>query len=129
MLIVAVMLWPVVSNEDGLPLSTYPMYAGARVDTLALVTAAGVTSDGAFTTLSTPQIAQTRDPLIAQSFLNDAVANGTIEVVCQEIASRLVAGQVVAVEIAEEVHNVVAFVRERESLVARTRLASCEVPP
>ena len=129
LLIVAAMLWPLVSNNDGLPLSTYPMYAGARSDTLAFVTASGVTAGGASVRLSTPQIAQTRDPLIAQSFLNDAVADRTTDVVCREIASRLGDGQVVTVEIAREVHNVVAFVRDDTSLVERVRLARCEVSP
>ncbi len=128
LLIVAAMLWPLVSNEDGLPLSTYPMYSGTRAETLAIVTASGVTSDGVSIRLSTPQIAQTRDPLIAQSFLNDAVERGATDVVCREIASR-VDGQVVSVEIAREVHNVVAYVRDRDSLVERTRLAVCEVAP
>jgi len=125
--IVAAMLWPLIPNEDGLPLSTYPMYSGTRSETLAFITASGVDSNGTSVRLTMPEIAQTRDPLIAQSFLNDAVGVGSVDRVCREIASRLDMSRVTRVEIAREVHHVTAFVKKQESLVERVELAGCDV--
>lgn len=127
--VIAAMFWPLVSNDDGLPLSTYPMYSGTRSETLTFITASGIDAAGVRTQLSMTQIAQTRDPLIAQSFLNDAASLGTIESVCEDIASRLGPGPVRGVEVAREVHNVTAFARDRESLVSRRVLADCAVTP
>ena len=124
--LVLILLWPALVDRDGLPLSTYPMYAGTREPVLTLVTARGVNTSGAPVSLSTPQIAETRDPLIAQSFLNDAVSTGRVDVVCREIATR-VGADVVTVEIAHEVHDVVRHVRDDDGLISRETVASCEV--
>ncbi len=126
-LLVLAMLWPMVRNVDGLPLSTYPMYSGARSETLTLLTASGITTTGERSPLSMLQVAQTRDPLIAQSFLNNAVASGSTDAVCLEIAGR--AGTSFdLVEISRERHDIVAYARGDTSLVDRERLASCEAP-
>ena len=126
-LLVAVLLWPVVQNRDGLPLSTYPMYAGTRTSTVTLVTATGVAADGEPIALSMREIAQTLDPLIAQSFLNDAVATGRASEVCEQIAGRATAA-VVSVEIAREQRDAVAYARDEPSLLTRDIVAACEVP-
>ena len=124
--IVLAMAWPMVRNVDGLPLSTYPMYAGARADTLMLITAQGTDSTGEPVSLSMPEIADTRDPLIAQAFLNDAAAAGRTAEVCNDIATR-VGGEVTRIELARERHDVVAYAAGESSLVERDVLAECEV--
>jgi hypothetical protein len=69
--LLGVLMSPVVRNRDGLPLSTYPMYATARSNIVGFVVVRGVTSGGEHVDLSMFTIARTRDPLIAESFLGD----------------------------------------------------------
>ena len=125
-LVVLAMLSPLARNADDLPLSTYPMYAGARSNTLSLVTVSGLTADGERSSLSMPEIAETRDPLIAQSFLNDAVATQSTNTICREIAAR-VGTEIFFVEISRERHDITKYSSGSESLTERQRLAICAV--
>lgn len=127
-LVVLAMLSPLVADRDGLPLSTYPMYAGTRSEVLTLVVASGVASDGEPVGLSMPEIAETRDPLIAQSFLNDALSTDSLNVVCREILER--SREVIElVEIAFETRNTVDHVRGEPSLLERAVVARCGPRP
>jgi hypothetical protein len=125
--LVAALLSPAIRNEDGLPLSTYPMYSGARSSVSAYVTASGLDAQGNRTTFSALTIAGSRDRLIAQSFLNDAVQRGEAALVCAEIASR-VDPALERVEIATERHDTIARLRGEPSLLERNVHAACEVP-
>ena len=125
--LLAALLSPVVRNQDSLPLSTYPMYAGTRSNLSSFVTAVGLDDVGDQSTLSALTISQSRDRLIAQSFLNDAVQRGEAAEACEDIVSR-VAPSLVTVEIAVEQHDTIARLRGDESLQERTVVASCGVP-
>lgn len=116
---------PAVRDRDGLPLSTFPMYAATRADESTFITATGIDADGAPVTLSALSISGSRDRLIAQSFLNDAVRRGDEASICRDIADR-VDGSVRVVEIATERHNTIDRLRGDDSLVDRTVLADCE---
>ncbi|NNF55375.1 MAG: hypothetical protein HKN03_13160 [Acidimicrobiales bacterium] len=126
LILVAALISPALRNEDGIPLSTYPMYAATRGNVSSYVTALGVTDTGANRTLSTSTIAETMDWLIAQSFLNDAVARGEGAQVCRQIAGRAPEG-LTAIEIATERHDTVARLRGEESLLHRNVHARCEI--
>lgn len=126
LVLIALLISPALRNKDGLPLSTYPMYANTRSSVSSYVTALGVTEAGANRTLSTSTIAETMDWLIAQSFLNDAVARGEGAQVCQQIADRAPGG-LNAIEIATERHDTVARLRGEESLLQRKVHARCDV--
>jgi hypothetical protein len=126
LVIFAALVSPLVRNEDGLPLSTYPMYSGTRSNMSSFVTASGVDVAGDRTTLSALTISESRDRLIAQSFLNDAVRRGDAAAICIDIASR-VERSLVAVEIATERHDTVARLRGEPSLRDREVHARCEV--
>lgn len=116
---------PAVRDRDGLPLSTFPMYAATRAEESTFITATGVDASGAPVTLSALMISGSRDRLIAQSFLNDAVRRGDEASICRDIADRLDAS-VRGVKIATERHNTIARLRGDDSLVERTVLAECE---
>ncbi len=121
--VLVAMLAPLIEDEDGLPFSTYPMYSGTRSNEINIVTAVGISPTGEMVTLSMPTIADTRDPLIAQSYLNDAVSRRDTESVCQVIASR--APELARVEIATERHDAIKRVRREPSLLSRTIHSSC----
>ena len=124
--LIAALVSPAVRNADGLPLSTYPMYSSTRSNLSTFATASGVDEHGDRSTLSALIISGSRDRLIAQSFLNDAVGRGDAAQVCSEIASR-VDRTLSAIEIAREQHDTIARLRGEPSLRSREVQASCEV--
>lgn len=75
---------------DSFPLSIYPMYARQRDDVITVHTALGVSADGALTRLSTTQIADTDDPLVATTTIRDALRSGADAAArqCEEILQR-----------------------------------------
>ena len=125
--VLAAVIWPVVRGHDSFPLSTYPMYAQRRDEIVAIATAVAVEADGRTRRLSLRAIAETDDPLIAESALRRAIDTGTADALCREIAARADADHR-AVELVEERHDVVARAAGRDSLLARTVHATCAVP-
>jgi hypothetical protein len=125
--VLAAVIWPVVRGHDSFPLSTYPMYAQRRGDVVAIATALGLDANGGTRKLSLRTIADTDDPLIAESALRQAIALGAADATCREIAARARTGTV-AVELVEEWHDVVAQATGRDSLRDRVVHATCEVP-
>ncbi len=124
--LIAALVSPAVRNTDGLPLSTYPMYSSTRSNLSTFSTASGIDEQGNRASLSALVISGSRDRLIAQSFLNDAVGRGDAAQVCLEIASR-VDRALAGVEIAREQHDTIARLRGEPSLQSRELHASCEV--
>jgi len=118
--------WPVVRGHDSFPLSTYPMYAETRDDVVSISTAVGVDASGARRRLSLRAIADTDDPLIAESAVDDAVRRGEAGALCAEIAAR-VPDDLERVEVVAERHDVVARAAGRPSLLDRSVRASCGV--
>jgi hypothetical protein len=118
--------WPVVRSHDSFPLSTYPMYAETRGKDVSISTAVGVDGSGSRRRLSLRAIAQTDDPLIAESAVDDALQRGAADALCAEIASRVPEG-IEQVEIVAERHDVVARAAGRPSLLDRSVRASCGV--
>lgn len=132
-LLIGALVSPVIRDQDSLPLSTYPMYSSARSNVSSFVTASGVDESGDRTTLSALTISQSRDRLIAQAFLNDAVQRGEAVDACVGIAGRVgdastSGGAVTMVEIAVERHDTVERLRGEDSLQQRDVIVSCEVP-
>ncbi|MEX0847075.1 MAG: hypothetical protein WD023_04780 [Ilumatobacteraceae bacterium] len=125
---VAVLISPALRDRDSVPLSTYPVYSSVRPDVATFVTVHGERADGSIHRLSMDVIAQTDDPLIANSRLAGAVAAGRAEGVCAEIAERA-PNDVIAVVVVRERHDVVAAARGEDSLLRRDELARCAVQP
>ena len=117
---------PAVRDRDSFPLSTYPIYATARDDVVPISTAVGVDGGGRTHTLDMSTIADTDDPLIAESLVDRAIQTGRADQLCAEIATRA-APELDAIEVVEEHHDVVALASGKESLVTRSVHARCEV--
>jgi hypothetical protein len=116
--------WPVVRGHDSFPLSTYPMYAETRGEAVSISTAVGVDGAGGRRRLSLRTIAETDDPLIAESAVDDAIRRGEAHALCAEIAARVPDG-IERVEVVAERHDVVARAAGRPSLLDRSVLAVC----
>jgi hypothetical protein len=119
-------LSPAVRDRDSFPLSTYPVYATVRPRTATFATAAGIGSDGGRRRLTMRTIADTDDPLIAESRVAGAVASGHGGDLCREIAGRAPNG-VVAVSVVIETHDVVDAAGGRPSLRERRVVSTCAV--
>lgn len=125
----AALVSPLVTGRDSFPLSTYPMYAAARADTADLVSAVGVTSDGGTERLSLGIIGNSDDPLIVESLIRTAIANGTTDSLCRSIASRAPA-QAAKIEVVTERHDLRAIARDPNTQpIERTVHTSCAVEP
>ncbi|WP_420452673.1 hypothetical protein [Ilumatobacter sp.] len=128
---VVVLLAPVALDRDSLPLSTYPMYASARSETVALVTANAVDADGRRRRLDPATIGSSADPLVVAGELRAAVRSGGADRRCGEIARRVGARTAergtVGVEVVTEVHDVVARTLDDDSLLRREVHATCDV--
>jgi hypothetical protein len=125
--LLAALFSPVVRNHDGVPLSTYPMYAGTRSNVVAFVAVRGVTASGEPEQLPMFTIARTRDPLIAESFLADSVRRGDADELCADVAGR-VEDPIVGIEIATERFDV-AGRSSGDPPFERTVHATCAVTP
>ena len=126
-LFILVLLSPVVRGGDGVPLSTYPMYAQPRANVIEFIVPVAITADGDAESLSTQTIAATNDPLVAESFVRDEVAQGRAVELCQSIAARVETSAAERIEIRAERHDVVERVRGNASPIDTTTVASCPV--
>ncbi len=122
----ALLVSPVVRDSDGVPLSSYPMYATPRSGEVAFVIARGVDAEAGVVRLSIEQAAATSDPLIAETRLRNEVTAGRAADLCREIATRVRDTGLVRVELRLERHDVVAQVQGRASLLASETVAECE---
>lgn len=122
---VALVALPAFTDHDSTPLSTYPMYAFVRPSDDRFQTVLGERTDGTTRPLDIRVIADTDDPLIAQSLVADAIAGGRAGSLCATVAARAPA-DVRRVLVVDEVHDVVARAERRPSLRAQTVHAACD---
>ena len=122
----AAVLSPLVTDVDGFPLSTYPMYAWRRPRVETFTTVVGVDAAGTVRRLSLATIAQTDDPLLAEATIAQAVDGGRADRLCDDVAGRAGEG-IVRIEVVEERRDVVDEAAGRPSLEGRTVKATCEV--
>lgn len=134
--VVVALVVPVALDHDSFPLSTYPMYSQARSDRVTLPTALGIAADGTASRLSLGLIGDSDDPLVVAGELREAIARGTDDERCEEIARRVDAqgaisptgGRIVAVEVVLERHDVVLQAIDDPPPLRREVVARCEVP-
>jgi hypothetical protein len=97
------------SPRDGFPLSNYPMFATDVGRTARVDTAMGVRADGSTSALSPGIVTGTNEVILAVSTVANAVAGGTAEGLCADIATRVTDPSVVRVRIATETYDAVSY--------------------
>lgn len=129
--VVGALVAPVVFDEDGFPLSTYPMYSRTRSTEVAFATAHAVAGSQPPHRLSLGIIGASDDPLIVAGELRAAIRTGRADERCREIASRWAEhrdeSDPTEVEIVTELHDVVQLAAGEDSLLERTVHARCEI--
>ena len=124
--VVGLMVAPVVFDHDSHPLSTYPMYSGARGrEVTHPVGARHSPIREPSERLSLGVIGASSDPLIVAGELRTAIRNGRAVERCEEIAARVDDPSIEAVAVVMERHDVVAQVEGEPSLLERTVHATC----
>lgn len=124
--VVGALVAPVVANHDSFPLSTYPMYSRTRPAEVDIVTGVGISPSGREVALSMRTLADTDDPLIAESRLRTAArTDAASEAMCEEIATK-VDPSVVGVRLVTQRHDVVKRASGGDSLIASEVHAECE---
>ena len=125
--VLAAVVSPVVRNHNSFPLSTYPMYADTRADVAVIHTAIGKDASDRPHRLGLHAIANTDDPLIAESLVERAIRADQADALCARIAGR-VRLPIAFVEVVAESHDVVAETTGDDSSVTQTLHARCPVP-
>lgn len=125
--VVLAVVSPALRDRDSFPLSTYPMYAGARADSDVFSTVVGVDAQGARIPLSLRVIAGTDDALVAQAEVERRIGAAESAALCAEVAGQ-VSTHVDRVEVVTERHDLVALLSGDESLLDRDLHATCEPP-
>ncbi len=129
-LFVVVLVSPALRDRDSFPLSTQPMYAHDRGRVAELATVVGRDRDGRLVRLSLGAIADTDDPLIAQSTARDAIRRGDADELCRTVAGRVRDRDgLVRVEVVRERVDVVAMADGSQPVGRLTVVASCPVVP
>jgi hypothetical protein len=97
--------------SDGLPLSSYPMFAPGRGETAHIPVVVGVDRTGEDVRLDPGELAGTDEVMLAAKTVRHAVAAGAAATdrLCREVASRLDPDEVVRVEVRTEIYDVVAW--------------------
>ena len=121
----ALLLVPAISGGEGVPLSSYPMYAAPRAQALEFVVPVGLTNAGETVALSTRTIAGTSDPLIAESLMWREIRAGRASQLCDSIAERIDDGPIVDIEVRREAHQVTERALGRPSLITSEVVATC----
>jgi hypothetical protein len=132
--LIAAALSPLVRrpDDDGFPLSTYPMFAWRRPQVLAMSYPLGVTAEGVERYLS-PELIGSSEVLQAAAIVERAVARRGAEVarLCEAIARRVAASpahrDVAAIRIVTGTHDAVELlVRDRSG--REIEHGRCDVP-
>ena len=96
---------PLVLDRDSFPLSTYPMFSSRRSTAESVDTAVAVDAAGALQRLGPERIAGTDEIILATATVGGAIAAGTTDALCREIAGRVASvgpPSAVAVEVVTE---------------------------
>ncbi len=125
---------PLALDRDSFPLSTYPMFSSRRSSTESVDTAVTVADDGTTVRLSPTVIAGTDEVILATATVTDAIRSGTADLLCTDIARRVVerqaapTDQVVAVEVVTERFDAVRWYDGDRSPLERRVHARCDLP-
>lgn len=130
-IVVVVGIVPLVLDRDSFPLSTYPMFSTKRSTAESVDTAVAIDAAGRIERLGPERIAGTDEIILATATVGGAIAAGTTDQLCQEIARRVASvgpDSAVTVEVVTERFDAVRWYDgDREPLDRRVH-SDCPVP-
>lgn len=128
-LAVATVLSPALHEDDGYPLSTYPMFSHDRGRVAVIDTAVGFDAAGGRHRLDPTRIAGGIEVIRAAVTVSRSIRAGDTAALCAEIAERARGrAELVRIEVVSETHDVVDFFEVSKTPLAVQVHAACEVP-
>jgi hypothetical protein len=122
-------IYPVMTDRDSFPLSTYPMFSYPRTTTESVDTAVARDAAGRVVRLSPQLIADDNEVILAGATVSTAIATGHAATLCDEIATR-VSGHVsgaVAVDVVTERYDAIRWFAGDRTPIERAVQATCAV--
>ncbi len=123
-------LWPIVPDEDGFPLSNYPMFSRPKKTEAKIYHVVGFTPGGAGMPLS-PKMVGTDEIMQAYQTVKLAIRGGRAGTLCAEVAGRVAESRdfadVVRVEVRIDVFDAVRYWSGDRSTDRSRIVAKCEV--
>ncbi len=128
----AAVLWPIVPDEDGFPLSNYPMFSAPKKTRAKVYHVVGFTSPGGGRPLS-PEMVGTDEIMQAYQTVKLAIDGRRAAALCSEAAARVRVrddfSDITRLEVRIDVFDAVEYWQgNRETLNSRV-VARCEVGP
>lgn len=133
-IVVGLGVWPVVAQRDSYPVSNLPMFAWPRTRAEPVVTAVAATGEGddlQIWRLGPRRLAATDEVISAGATLRRAVAQGTTDVLCDEIAARVAVmgpAQAQRIEILTERFDAVEWFQGQRTPLERAVHHRCDIP-
>ena len=127
----AAVLWPLVHDEDGFPLSNYPMFSTPKNTRAKIYHVVGFTPHGEGYPLS-PEMVGTDEIMQAYQTVKLAIRGGRADALCEKAAARVKGSEdfaaVTRLQVRIDVFESVRY-WEGDRSTERTRIvAKCEVP-
>ncbi len=127
----AAVLYPIIPDEDGFPLSNYPMFSTPKGTTAKIYHVVGFTSDGRGFPLS-PEMVGTDEIMQGYQTVKLAIRGGRARSLCEEAADRVADSrdfaEVTRLQVRIDVFESVRY-WEGDRSTSKTRvLAKCGVP-
>lgn len=127
----AAVLYPIIPDEDGFPLSNYPMFSTPKGTAAKIYHVVGFTADGRGYPLS-PEMVGTDEIMQAYQTVKLAIRGGRAAVLCKEAASRVAQSrdfaEITQLQVRIDVFESVRY-WEGDRSTSKTRvLAKCGVP-
>lgn len=132
-LVVGFGVWPVVAQRDSYPVSNLPMFESPRTRTEPVVTAVAIGGEGDTARvwrLGPQRLAGTDEVIAAGATLRRAVAAGTADVLCGEIAARVAdqgPHEARFIEVVTERYDAVAWFQGERTPIERVVHHRCAV--
>ena len=123
-------LWPIVPDEDGFPLSNYPMFSRPKGTEAKIYHVVGFTPDGNGRPLS-PEMVGTDEIMQAYQTVKLAIGGGRARMLCDEAATRTRDSgdfdDVIRLEVRIDVFDAVRYWQGDRSTDRSRIIAKCEV--
>jgi hypothetical protein len=130
-LLIGALLWPLTHGRDGFPLSTYPMFSGARGTEAKLAHVVARRADGSATPMPPRMLGTAEIMQAAQIARNAAKDRGRAQELCVRVAERAAAdpdwADAVAVEVRTDEYDAVAYWSGSRSSLASRVHARCDI--
>jgi hypothetical protein len=132
-MVIGLGVWPVWAQRDSYPHSNLPMFASPRTRAEPVTTAVAARGEGdnlEVWRLGPRRLAGTDEVISAGATVRRAVAEGTVAVLCAEIATRVAAmgpGEAERIEIVTERYDAVEWFQGRREPLERLVHHRCDV--